>query len=287
MGTKDFFTVAEVLSLAQTKLSFRRFPTAALDIEILLAFTLKRDRSFLYTHPEFRISKTLSARFFKLLNQRKHGVPVAYITGTKAFFGLDFFVTRAVLIPRPDTETLVECVLDFVRKQKKQTLRVLDVGTGSGCIAIALKKNIPSLSVSATDISKTALAVARKNAHLHKTRISFFVANFFAAEKITSYDIIVSNPPYLYKHEARKKTLAFEPQLALALPSSSYNFFTNFLRDAYSHLHHSGALFLEIGNTQAPLLLPILKKLTITDFRFHADLGGTPRVLEIHKNNVS
>ena len=200
-------TISQALAWATQKI---KSASSALEAEVLLSFVLKKPKEFLYTHPE----KILTAARFKKLSQlarRRHqGEPVAYLTNRKEFYGLDFYVDKRVLIPRPETELLVEEVIRSTNNQQPSTITMADIGTGSGCIAIAWAKNLPKTTIYAVDISKPALAVAKKNAKKHKAKIKFFQGNLLTPVKNHKIDIIVANLPYL-----AKTNLSFEPKKAV------------------------------------------------------------------------
>lgn len=217
-----------------------------LDSDILLSYVIKKPKSFLYTHPETKLNKFQIKKFKQLVKKRSEGVPVAYLTSQKEFFGLNFFVNKNVLIPRPETETLVELALSVISKQKTVN-RILDLGTGSGCIIISLAKMLnnfstrqvirpdlveeqggPLLAVRArpsfsswgvenyfyaSDISAKALAVAKKNAKKHKAKVTFKQGSLLDPWKNQHFDIIVANLPYLAKLE--NPSTKFEPRNAL------------------------------------------------------------------------
>ena len=202
----------QALNWASQKLSKSKIESAMLDAEILLSFVLKNPKEFIYAHPEDTISKIQDTRYKKYLLRRIKGEPVAYIIGHKEFYGLDFLVNKNVLIPRPKTELLVEEIL------KNKNIKIIaDIGTGSGCIAIALAKNNPKLKIYATDISARALEVAGQNAKFHKVKITFKKGNLLEPIKHIKLDALVANLPYLSKkiYQKNYSQLKFEPKLAL------------------------------------------------------------------------
>ena len=197
--------------------------SSALDADILLSFVLKKSKEFLYTYPEKKLTKNQLAKFNQLINRRLKREPVAYLINRKEFYGLDFYVDKNVLIPRPLTESLVEQVIKEVGNKKAT---IADIGTGSGCIAIALKKHLPQATIYATDISPAALKVAKKNAKKHRVKIKFLKGDllkpFLPSRKATrpgrvafkKIDIIIANLPYLIKNQI-KNELKYEPKTAL------------------------------------------------------------------------
>jgi len=207
--------VRGALREAMHRLRAERVPSHTLAAELLLMHLLGRDRAWLYAHPEEALDPAITARYLELVAERASGVPTQYLTGKQEFWGLEFEVTPAVLIPRPETEHLVEVVLERLGpKRSREPLRIADVGTGSGCLAIALARELPSAHVIATDISSTALAVARRNAVRHgvSERIQFVQCNLLEAfsgaqpavpQRLddSTFDLIVSNPPYVGRDE--------------------------------------------------------------------------------------
>lgn len=275
--------IKDALYWAQKYLSTHHI--ASFDSEVLLAFVMGETREYLFTFPEKNLSASETKHFRRAIQKRAQSIPVAYITRSKGFYGLDFFINENVLVPRPDTETLVECALNFVKHvRSKKRIHLLEIGTGSGCIAIALKKNLPHADITATDISKTALVVARQNARRHRCSIHFLASDLFHSVPPFAYDIIVSNPPYLSSSEAKKKSLLPEPPISLTpffmTPKKMY---TEFLRQSLPHMHSSTHIFLEIGCKQSSVLVNIIKKyFPQFQFRFHKDLGGIQRVIEVY-----
>ncbi|MBU1036586.1 peptide chain release factor N(5)-glutamine methyltransferase [Patescibacteria group bacterium] len=218
----------QALSWATYKLQAKNINSAKLDAEILLSFVLKKDKTFLYSHPEQTISHKPLAIYRKLINQRSENYPVAYLTGEKEFYGYKFFVNKNVLIPRPLTEELVEKALQTINrliKHPNKQITIADIGTGSGCIIISLanelKKKYGSLKnfkFYATDISAKALKVAKKNARFHQVdkSIKFFQGDLLKPLKSKKIDLIIANLPYLNLKDIQKeKSIQFEPKKAL------------------------------------------------------------------------
>src|SRR5580658_680511 len=183
-----------------------------MNAELLLMFTLSCDRAYLYAHPERELTGDEQIHYDAALTERARGVPAQYITGHQEFWGMDLIVTPAVLIPRPESEHVIETVLELARVEEVGgqghpphiiPLRIVDVGTGSGCIALALAKELPQAEIHATDISPAALEVARANAARHQleSRIQFREADLLAGFENNSFDFIVSNPPYVGESE--------------------------------------------------------------------------------------
>ena len=220
--------IRQALILADKKLTKAKIASAALDAEVLLSYVTNRPKEFLYAHNEKALTTAQSKKFFTLIKRRSKSEPVAYLTHNKEFYGLNFYVDKNVLTPHPETELLVEEVLSFCARNLSsiKKIRLIDVATGSGCIAIALKKNLGRrLEVIASDISPQALQVAKENARLNRVSINFvasdLLSKLISGKKMPVFDIIVANLPYVDKKEihslplASRKTIAFEPPVAL------------------------------------------------------------------------
>lgn len=250
----DAWTVRRVLEWTTQHLKKHGSDTPRLDAEILLAHARNCPRIALYTHFEDELSEPIRARMRELVQRRAQSEPVAYLVGHREFFSLDFVVNKDVLIPRPDTETLVMAALDAAKPQA--SAKVLDLCTGSGCVAIAIAKNCPSAQVTATDISPAAIAVATENAAKHgvQDRVDFATGDLFAAIPAeATFDIIVSNPPYVTTAEL--ETLAqdirkYEPRGALDGGADGLDIVRRIIGDAPAHLRPGGRVFLEISPEQ-------------------------------------
>ncbi|MFH1536756.1 MAG: peptide chain release factor N(5)-glutamine methyltransferase [Patescibacteria group bacterium] len=257
-----------------------------LDTEIILGFALNKSREFLYSHPEYELTSSQYKKFQQLIKRRLKGEPIAYITGHKEFYGLNFIVDNNVLIPRPDTEIIIDEILryNFPSENHSGSLRILDMGTGSGCIAITLKKLLPKTNVIATDISKKVVNIANKNAKKHNANIDFYVSNLFRdipKKYHNKLDIIIFNPPYLTKNESKKASLKYEPQIALT-PDSFPKLLDDFFKQSLEYIAENGQIFMEIGHKQFNLTKKIASKYyPQAKFQVFKDLGGYDRVLRI------
>ena len=256
--------------------------TPRVEAEILLMHVLDASRSQLLTHPDKSLSSDQLARFEALVGERGAGYPLPHLTGRIEFYGLEIEVTAEVLIPRPETETLVDLALARCPRS------VVDVGTGSGCIAVALAKERPDLEVYAIDISPAALAVAQRNAERHGVddRVQFIVSNLLD-RRPSPVDLIVSNPPYVSADEwaALPPTIRhYEPRLALEGGSDGLDLIRRLLSQSQGLLEPGGALLIEIGANQAEKVREIAKTVFPqqgTVVRIHPDLAGRDRVLEV------
>ncbi len=260
----DSWTIQRILTWSTGFLQGRGFESARLDAELLLGAALGLTRMQLYTSFDKPLAPEERDPFKELLRRRAAGEPVAYITGTKEFFSLAFQVTPDVLIPRPDTECLVEAALAEVKRRRAaadpaetpEPLRILDVGTGSGCIALALAKRLPQAALVAWDVSEAALAIARANAaRLGITTVSFERRDALdaAAWDTAPFDLIVSNPPYVAESERAAlpvSVVRYEPGTALFAANDGLHFYETFARCAPGLLRPGGMLLVEIGATQ-------------------------------------
>lgn len=278
-------TISDVLLSAMKTLKKKKLPSVALDAEVLLAYTLKKDRAFILAHPEYVLGASEIHTYRACIQNRVHHVTVAYITGRRDFYGHSFFVNNHVLIPRQETELLVEEASMYLRQHPKKK-SLLDVGTGSGCIALSVAKEIPSLQkIIATDVSEAALSVAKKNARVCgcEKRIVFQKAHMFGSLK-DSFDCIVANLPYLSQKEyAQAKKLypeiAYEPKGAICAGKTGLELFELFFRHVYRQLNPDGTIFLEIGNEQKRSIQRLVKTyLPQADVRFVRDLTKRIRV---------
>ena len=215
-------TLRDALASAISRLTAANVPSPRMNAELLLMFTLECDRAHLHAHPERKLSADEQSRYDQALAERERGMPAQYITGHQEFWGMDLIVTPAVLIPRPETEHVIETVLARVGRAPSPAalLRIVDVGTGSGCIALALAKELPHAEIHATDISPAALEIARANAARHQleNRIQFHQTDLLQGLERGTFDFVVSNPPYVGESEEDQVQLEvrkYEPRNAV------------------------------------------------------------------------
>jgi len=240
------------------------------DRELLLAHVLGQNRAFLYAHPEAMVC---NERIESLLGRRERGEPIEYLTGTKEFWSLALEVTPAVLIPRPETELVVE----LARACVSEGQRVLDVGTGSGAIALAIASERPRCRVTASDTSIAALEVARRNAERLSIDVRFVESDWFAAID-GEFDVIVSNPPYIAMDDPHLSVLAYEPREALVSGRDGLVALRRVISGAPAHLETSGALIVEHGNTQCIAVRELFERAGFAGVATHRDLAGHERV---------
>jgi release factor glutamine methyltransferase len=250
-----------------------------LDAEVLLCTILGKDRPYLRAWPDAEISPEYFHAYQALLNDRHQGKPIAYIVGTREFWSRDFQVSPDVLIPRPDTELLIELSLALI--PENQSFRIIDLGTGSGIIAITLATERPQINVSATDISPAALHIAKMNAAKHKVEhIQFYQSNWFENVPNSKFDLIVSNPPYLSEDDVHLKQgdLRFEPKTALISAQHGLSDIKIIAETARNRLEIGGFLLVEHGYQQQEDVQHLFKALDYRNVQTHTDLAGQPRV---------
>jgi release factor glutamine methyltransferase len=258
--------------------------SAPLDAEVLLAHTLRIDRGNLRARYDQSISTADTQHFHHLISRRRQGEPLAYILGHREFWSLSFKVTPAVLVPRPESELLVQFGLDALTGIMQP--RILDLGTGSGAIGLSLAYSLPHATVDAVDISPAALAVAEDNRReLGLSNVRTVLGNWFDAIRDETYDLIVSNPPYLADDDPHLATghLAAEPQLALVSGKTGLEAYKLIAPQALGHLRTGGILLLEHGNTQASALRTILDECGYARTTIIRDLAGHERATRAHK----
>jgi release factor glutamine methyltransferase len=248
-----------------------------LDAEILLGLVLGVSRSALIVRSADPVSAETQAAYDELIAARMQGSPVAYLTGTREFWSLQLDVTPDVLVPRPETEVLVELALGLLPKDL--SLSVLDLGTGSGAIALAIASERPLVRMTGVDVSEQALAVATANSRkLGLMHIRWCAGSWFEAVRDGRFDMIVANPPYVASNDPALERLAAEPALALCCGPTGLEAFDRIIDGAAQHLNPGGRLLLEHGNTQADAVARMLERRGFDHIRSHADYSGNARV---------
>jgi len=287
LGNSTGQTVGEALKGLASRLVISS-ETTALDAQVLTAFIMDKPRSWLLAHPEEQLDGIQIAALENALVRLNNGEPLPYILGQWEFFNMDFNLTADVLIPRPETELLVEHAITWLNSpaEGERGKRVIDVGTGSGCIAIALAVHLPSISITATDLSPAALEVARGNAVKHHVsrRIQFQEADLFPGLGITeSYVLIVSNPPYIPTSSLQQSSsLRSEPVLALDGGPDGVVASHRILIEGSRRLARGGALLIEIEASSGAAMLALASDVyPKASIRLHQDLAGRDRLLEI------
>jgi release factor glutamine methyltransferase len=281
-------TVQEALRHAVAQLQSEPIGSPRMAAEALLMHVLDRDRAFLHAHPEYELTPSESKQFEEAVAKRASGIPLQYITGHQEFFGLDFIVTSAVLIPRPETEHLVESALGLIRESQIDKPRVIDVGAGSGCIILSVANSLLNPDLHAVDISPDALAVAKENAErLRLTdRVKFhqgdLLTEFLGASD--SFDFVLSNPPYVGLSEADKvqrEVREHEPHIAVFGGKRGLDIYERLIPQAHQVLKSGGYLLMEIGYSIEQPVHALLENWK--DVRTVPDLQGIPRVVIARK----
>ena len=295
--------VRAALKEGMARLRAAHVPSHTLATELLLMHALERDRTWLYTHPEAALDPADTEKYLGLIARRAAGEPTQYLTGKQEFWGLEFEVTPAVLIPRPETEHVMEVALARLGPRgfkihldsglPREKLRIADVGTGSGCLAVALAYELPHAEIFATDISAAALEVAQRNAKRHNVgdRIHFLETNLLDGltdrggsgdAKSRNFDLIVSNPPYVAREEVaqlQREVRDHEPHAALFGGPTGVEMYARLIEEAGSLLRSGGILVLELGYNSAEHVRAILaEQKRWTNITFTNDLAGIPRV---------
>jgi release factor glutamine methyltransferase len=253
--------------------------SAKLDSELLLSFVLNKPRTYLHTWPDLTLADEELNQFNRLLERRTNGEPIAHILGERGFWSLNLNVTADTLIPRPDTERLVELALEIIPQQAQW--KILDLGTGTGAIALSLAKEKPACFITATDQSIKAIDVAKQNAARNQiSNIEFIQSDWFAELENQHFDMIVSNPPYICDNDPHLKVgdVRFEPLSALTAGADGLDDIRTIIKNSHHYLKKNGALLIEHGYDQADAVCDLLKAANFTQVRNFKDHGGNPRV---------
>ena len=273
----------DILNTAVAKLAENNVETSRLDAEVLLAHALGIERIELYINKSMVLDEKKVTLFNSFIKQRADGCPVAYITGIKEFWSIPMKVTKDALIPRPETELVVERALEIIG-DKTRRLDILDLGTGSGCIATALAKELPNASFVLTDVSEEALSVARMNIEFAKDRAKIYCGSLFdpVAQK---FDIIVSNPPYIptgHRGLLCREITEHEPEVSLYGGKSGLDFIAKIIEDALLYLNPNGYLIMEMGLGQADKLRTIAEECGgYSEVIISKDLAGIERAISL------
>lgn len=252
-----------------------------LDAELLMGMVLRKPRSYLHTWPEAQLEEAQAAQYERLLRRRFSGEPIAYMTGVREFWSMPLKITPAALIPRPETELLVEKAL--LRLPADEELRVLDLGAGSGAVTLAIARERPRASVVGVDISQSALELARLNARLQKIdNVEFRESDWFDAVRGEKFNVVVGNPPYVAEDDPhlQRGDVRFEPRLALDAGESGMSCFRAILERAHNYIVRQGWLLLEHGADQHLPLRRLLEAQHYHDITIHKDAAGHDRVTE-------
>jgi len=282
-GEMDDVRLKQALAEATARLTANTVPSPRMNAELLLMFTLGCDRAHLYAHPERDLTADEASLYQAALSERVHGVPAQYITGHQEFWGMDLIVSPAVLIPRPETEHLIETVLELAAARSSTLkIRIIDVGTGSGCIALALAKELRQGEILATDVSTAALEIARANAVRHQFdgRIHFREADLLGGFEDNLFDFVVSNPPYVgdsEEDEVQLEVRKFEPRNAVFAGPTGLEIIARLIPQARAALKPGGWLVMEISGAMVEGVKQLLNGWE--EIRIVKDLQSIPRVI--------
>ena len=279
-------TIHEVLITATQKLNQHNIKTSRLDSEVILAHQLNWERIKLITHNNEVLDQKQQNIYFQKIEQRAQGMPVQYITGQQEFMGLRFHVTPDVLIPRPDTEILIEAAIEQAQSMKKP-LTIVDIGTGSGAIALSLAHFIKDSQVHTIDISPPAIEIAKRNALKLslQDQVTFYLGDLFSPlgeDFLGKVDLLVSNPPYIPKKDIPKlqREVGYEPALALNGGSDGLDFYRKIIKEGYKFLSPQGEILFEVGQHQADLVAEMFKRDKVFNYVImRKDLAGIDRVV--------
>jgi release factor glutamine methyltransferase len=281
-------SIAEALVDGANRLRKAGVPEARREAGSLLAHVINRDRTYLISHGDDPVTPDELDKFSHVIEERAQGKPLQYITGHQEFFGLDFEVSTEVLIPRPETELLIETALDLVKAEK--SLSICDLGTGSGCIVVTLALFLPQSRGAAIDISPAALEVAKRNAERHgvSERIDFVVSDCFSELNLEEkmFDLIVSNPPYVAEKAfegLQREVRDFEPRVALLAGVDGLDVLRRLVKEGKDYLKTGGHLLLEIGFDQNEAVRNLIDNNTWRLLDVHRDLQGIPRTVALEK----
>jgi release factor glutamine methyltransferase len=278
------------------RLNAASVPSSALAAELLLMHALGRSRTWLYTHAEDGLEADAADKYFVLIARRAAGEPVQYIVGTQEFWGLEFEVTPAVLIPRPETEHLIEVAIERLGSRRSEAMHIADVGTGSGCIAVALAKEFSNAQIIATDIFVDALEIAKRNATRHRfeDRIQFVEADLLRptrhSPRVTSHSLsppnllhlIVSNPPYIARsdaHTLQREIREYEPEVALYGGETGLEMYARLIDQSVQMLAPGGTLAMELGYGAAERVREMFNSAEWKNLSITNDLAAIPRVI--------
>lgn len=276
VALNDYLTIADALSGAVRRLDGSS-ESPRLDAELLLARAIDVPRSYVIAHADDELDDGARARFDADIERRAAGMPMAYIVGMREFWSMELMVSPAVLVPRPDTELLVELAIGYT--PRRGTCRILDLGTGSGAVALAIARERPLADVVATDSSADAIAVAAENARQNDIgNVEFRIGDWCKAVKGERFDIVVSNPPYVRDNDPALAKLRFEPRTALAAGADGLDDIRRLAVDCRDIIIDDGVLLLEHGADQADAVAELLGGAGWQDVQTRNDLAGRPRV---------
>ena len=262
----------------------REFNSPKLEVELILCYLLQKDRIYLHLNRKEEVSEEIKDKFYKLAEKRNNGYPLQYITNSQEFMGLDFYVQEGVLIPRPDTETLVETVINIVKERYNKEIKILDLGTGSGAIALSLAYYLRNSFVTAIDISDIAVETTKINIKKHNlNNIKVIKGNIFEDILGEKFDVLVSNPPYIESDEIKNlqtEVSVYEPRLALDGGVDGLDYYRPIVELFKEICEENGVLAVEIGKQQKESVEEIfLNSKVFKEVKAYRDLAGNDRVI--------
>lgn len=274
--------IREALNKATIELKSKNVDSPKLKARLLMQFILNKDRQYLIVYDEIKLTNSQEEKYFNYIDKIKNGTPIQHITHQQEFMKMNFYVDENVLIPRPDTEILVEEVIKIANKIRAK--KILDLCTGSGAISVALAKNISNSKITAIDVSSRALNVAKKNVKINKVenQITFIKSDLFNNLSKEKYDIIVSNPPYIKRNIIKRldKEVQKEPYIALDGGIDGLDFYKRIINQAYEYLKYRGYLCLEIGYDQKEEVIKLIEKAEVYRNTYSKeDLNGKDRIV--------
>lgn len=273
--------LSELIKRTVTRLELAGFNNSKLDAELIISHFTEIKRLELNLHANEQIDRDIQTTIEQAVQRRLSHEPIQYILGETEFYGYKILVNNSVLIPRPETEFLVEKIIDAEKNIKS----ILEIGTGSGCIAIALAKKIDSIKITATDISNQALETAENNAKINEVNINLLISDIY--ENISGkFDLIVSNPPYIPKHDFEELPIVvkeYEPHSALFAEEKGLYYYNKILANAKEYLTKTGIIYFEIGHDQAEAIIKIASKYDFVNAAVYKDLNGYDRIIRISR----
>ena len=276
--------ISETLKNAAEILSRNGIAQPRLEAGLLLAFALEKDKIFLVAHSEYQLSDEEQKYFWELIKRRAEREPFQHITEKQEFYGLEFFVSKDVLIPRPETELIVENAIDILREIDAP--RICEVGIGSGCISVSILKNVETANAIGLDISEKALKITRRNAIRHEVsdRLELKTSNVFESLKNEKFDLIVSNPPYISLKDfadLQREVRDFDPMIALTDGKNGFSIIGQIIEESPNFLKPGGFLLMEIGIGQSEKVEAMFSKSVWRTFEILPDLQGIPRTVKV------
>lgn len=258
-------TINQFLNRAEQEFKLAKIPSPELDAEIILAYALKKDRVYLHAHPQEALESSVLKFANTLLSKRVKRIPVAYLVGKKEFYGRDFIVNKNTLIPRPETEDIIDVIKKIIPQTQKKS-KLIDVGTGSGCIGITLKLELPKLDVELYDISEKALGVARKNSKKFGANVQLKLNDLLEDYNKRDVDVIVANLPYVDKNWDMSPEINFEPKSSLFAKENGLYFINKLIKQTEKTLKSGGYLILEADPVQHQQILKYARKFNLEKF---------------------